>query len=312
MKTVFSNKRSILLIEAAISLLVLFAIVAEFISTSLVAQARTTVSQSCTNASQSYPYSHIWPSIGQEFLKETSQELTAKTSNTIGTQQIYFQLISNGNCSLATLVQKKYKVINPGQAYQFEKHILATVQSQLIRSTISNVRQGLTWIMSQNDQTLVDKWISLASLSHPSPMLTPSFSNTDYQNALNVFCNVFQHDITNYLYSTVTPAYLQTMVSNLRNSAGNSVSALALGLGAGTTSHIISPDIFEKQELQKARQIIAKPGTITPCPGSESLAKAKPALDHFVTHKMTTLSSPDIDSFFSQATLFTPESASKL
>src|SRR6266480_357447 len=190
MKTVFSNKRSILLIEAAISLLVLFAIVAEFISTSLVAQARTTVSQSCTNASQSYPYSHIWPSIGQEFLKETSQELTAKTSNTIGTQQIYFQLISNGNCSLATLVQKKYKVINPGQAYQFEKHILATVQSQLIRSTISNVRQGLTWIMSQKNQTLVDKWISLAILTnsnktpvnnHSSSILTPSFSNTDYQ-----------------------------------------------------------------------------------------------------------------------------------
>src|SRR2546429_5536810 len=232
MKTVFSNKRSILLIEAAISLLILSTMVAEFISTPQVAQARTTISHSCTNASQNYPYSHIWPSVGQEFLKETSQELMAKTSNTIGTQQIYFQLISNGNCSLATLVQKKYKVINPGQAYQFEKHILTTVQSQLTRSTIPDVRQGLTWVMSQKDQTLVDKWISLAILSHsnkiplnnhPSSILTPSFSNTDYQDALNVFCNVFQHDITNYLYSTVTPVHLQTMVSNLRNSAGNSV-----------------------------------------------------------------------------------------
>jgi len=103
------------------------------------------------------------------------------------------------------------------------------------------------------------------------------------------------------------------MVSNLRNRAGNSVGALALGLGAGASPQIISPDIFEKQELQKAKQVIDnKPGSITLCSGSESLSKARPALDDFVTHKMTNLSISDIDSFFSQATLFTPESTSKV
>ena len=309
MKTFFAHKRNTLLIEAAISLLILSAMVAEFISAPLAAQARM-ASQNCTNVSQNYPYSNIWPSVSPELLKKTSQELITKTGNTIGTQQIYLQLISDSNCSLATLLQKKYKVI---QAYDLEKRILATALPASAGNTIPNVSQGLTWIMSQKNQTLVDSWISLAILTHSSSIPTSSLSNTDYLNALNVFCNVFQHDITNYLYGTVTPAYLQTMVSNLRNSAGNSVSALALGLGAGANPHIISPDIFEKEELQKARQVIDnKPSSITPCPGSESLSKAKPALDNFVTHKMTTLSIPDIDSFFSQATLFSPERTSKL
>jgi len=299
MKTFFDHKRSTLLIEAAISLLILSAIVAEFIGAPLAAQARM-ASQNCTNVSQNYPYSNIWPSVSPELLKKTSQELMAKTGNTIGTQQIYLQLTSDSNCSLATLLQKKYKVT---QAYDLEKLILATALPAAAGR----------WIMSQKNQTLVDNWISLAILTHSSSIPTSSFSNTDYLNALNVFCNVFQHDTTNYLYGTVTSAHLQTMVSNLRNSAGNSVSALALGLGASANPHIISPDIFEKEELQKARQVIDnKPSSITPCPGSESRSKAKPALDDFVTHKMTTLSIPDIDSFFSQATLFSPERTSKL
>lgn len=48
------------------------------------------------------------------------------------------------------------------------------------------------------------------------------------------------------------------------------------------------------------------PSTITPCQGSESLAKAKPALEDFVTHDLPILSIADIDSFFSQAALFNP------
>lgn len=313
MKKFSSNKSSLLLTEAALSLLILSAMVTAFMSTPQTAHAQT---QSCTNVSQNYAYSNIWPSVGPEFLKEISQELTATTRHTIGTQQIYLQLTSKGICNLATLVQKQYKVINPAQAYQFEKHMLTTVQSQLMGSVIPGVPQGLTWITSQTNPTLIDNWISSAIITHPnnilennhtSSTLIPSFRNTDYENALNVFCNTFQHDITTYLYSSATPAHLQTMALDLRSGSGNSVSALALGLGAGTNPQIISPALFEKEELQKAKQLIDdRPSTITPCPGSESLAKAKPALDNFVTHELPILSIADIDSFFSQAALFNP------
>ncbi|HEY4034813.1 MAG TPA: hypothetical protein VGL94_12705 [Ktedonobacteraceae bacterium] len=306
------NTRS-LLIEAALSLLILSAIVTAFMSTPQAAHAQI-ISKNCAHTSQNYPYSQIWPSVGPELLKQTNQELTVRTGNTAAAQQIYPQLISTTNCSLATLLQKKYKVL---QAYDLEKHILVTALPSPINSALaSNVSRGLTWIMSQNSQKLVDSWISSAILSninnissniHNTLSTIHSFSNTDYMNALNIFCNVFQHDTTTYLYGSATPVHIQTMVLDLRNGAGNSVSALALGLEPGTNPQSLSPNSFEKQELEKAQQMIDQtPTTITPCPGSESLTQAKPALDDFVMHKLSTFSISDLDSFFSQAALFNP------
>lgn len=318
MKKLFSNKCSLLLIEVASSLLVLSAMVTILISTSQAAYAQT-IPQNCTNMSQNYLYSNIWPSVGPQLLKEISQELTTITKHTIEAQQIYLVLTPKNNCSLATFVQKNTMGIHPSQAYQFEKHILTTVQSQMQGKTVPDVHQGLRWLISQN-QTFVDNWISSAILTHPndiqennatSSTLKTGFRTTDYQNALSVFCNIFQRDITTYLYGSATPVHLQTMLSDLRSGAGNSVSALALGLGAGTTNpQTISPDLFEKNELVKAKQLIdSKPGSITPCPGSQSPAQAKVALDDFFTHEMPKLSISDLDSFFSQATLFTPNNS---
>ncbi len=268
------------------------------------------ISPTCTNISLSYYYSDTWPFVGPKLLQETSQELT----HTIGIPKIYNELQANGHCSLAALSENVYRMASTNNAYQLEKHILARVQSQLQGSQIHNVSPGLAWIMSQTNQMLVDDWVSFAMLTNPKPLVpdnnnlpssSSQFNNKDYQNALDVFCNIFQRDVTSYLYGSVTPAHLHTMVSDLRDSAGDSVSALALGMGAGVIPRTVTPDIFEKKVLQTAQQTIdTNPGAITQCPGTESLSQAKPALDDFVTHKMATLNITDIDSFFSQAVLF--------
>src|SRR5260370_24152049 len=107
MKTFFAHKRTTLLIEAAISLLILSAMVAEFISAPMAALARM-ASPSCTNTSQHYPYSNIWPSVSPELLKKTSPELTAKTGKTIETPQNYPHINSNSNCNPPALLHKKH------------------------------------------------------------------------------------------------------------------------------------------------------------------------------------------------------------
>src|SRR4051794_32840639 len=175
-----------LLIEATLSLLILSAIVTAFMSTAQAAHPQI-ISKNCAHASQNYPYSQIWPFVGPQLLKQTNQELTVRTGNTTATQQIYPQLISTTNCSLATLLQKKYKVL---QAYDLEKHILVTALPAPINSALaSNVSRGLTWIMSQNNQKLIDSWISSAILSNPNSVhfnsnntlnSIHSFTNTDY------------------------------------------------------------------------------------------------------------------------------------
>jgi len=139
------------------------------------------ITPTCANTNQSYYYSDTWAFVGPELLKEASQNFT----QTMGIQKIYSELRANGHCSLAVLSEKMYGAADANEAYQLEKDLLTTVQSQFQNSEIYHVSSGLAWIMSQTNKTLVDDWVSFAILSNPNE-LTPNYGNVaSYSSPVN-------------------------------------------------------------------------------------------------------------------------------
>lgn len=142
-----------------------------------------TITPTCTSISLSYYYSDTWPFVGPEILKATSQQIM----HTTDTQTTYHKLITDGHCSLATLAAnmssvatltstyqagKKYSIGTPPSTYQLEKNILTTVQSHFQGSQIYDVSTGLAWIISQNNPTLVNDWVSFAILTNPHALVS--------------------------------------------------------------------------------------------------------------------------------------------
>jgi len=138
--------------------------------------------------------------------------------------------------------------------------------------------------------------------THISPSSIESYSNQNvYQRSLDVFCHTFQNDVTSYLYGSTTPDNLASMVSALQ--ASRSVSKLAQDKGAGIS--IPFADIFERGELKTAQQAIdGSPDTISQCSGAVLLSQARPFVDDFVIHRMSSLTVSQLDIFFTNAVLF--------
>jgi hypothetical protein len=139
------------------------------------------ITPTCANTNQSYYYSDTWAFVGPELLKQASQNFI----QTLDIQKIYNELRANGHCSLAVLSEKMYGAADANEAYQLEKDLLSTVQSQFQDSKIYHVSSGLTWILSQTNKTLVDDWVSFAILSNPNE-LTPINDNVaSYSSPVN-------------------------------------------------------------------------------------------------------------------------------
>ncbi len=339
MNTFFSNKCILLLIRGTISLLILSTMVVEFINTPMVTQAK--MSQTQPNISQAFKHFCFWYyNDGQDSnaARDTHvcQNLSSSFSSLLkqDAPKGYKQWSA---CSLHDLARKGLLINSKaGASIKSSQGFVKSIANSELRALVSgsgnndkNIPQDSDFLPNlwdyhatldtttdQNIPTYPNTLVTTAKVPLSVPFTSPyepvttdinpssigARSNQNvYQKALNVFCHLFQNDVTSYLYGSTTADNLASVVSALRSS--RSISILAQDKGAGIA--IPFADIFERGELKAAQQAIdTSPDGISQCPGAEPLSQAKPFVDDFVIHKMSSLTVSQIDSILSNAVLF--------
>lgn len=134
----------------------------------------------CPGNFQSLQNADLWPQIGPMLLTRASQQLQDQNGNQLGVYDIYGRLLLQNHCSVGAL-GLTMKALNgntqvtAATVAQWERDTLADVANSPSVANNPSIK-GVFSLVGQQDNGLIDTWISAAVMTHPIAALTTSTS----------------------------------------------------------------------------------------------------------------------------------------